>query len=346
MADEFKSILLEHIKTKRRNSTPRVNKSQLKSKSTLWLYPQAVENKYVRYQKQELMKPLEQIVKQHMLNYNDWKSESSIFEDSKIKLDVYTDEMKEFLKEMNLEMVDKFGTELEDNEDSSVYDELLIISAGVNLFNSKQWKKQTTKVLGYPFETDEHWWSDVQSQWADENYNLLRRYETDYISNVNEIVGRGVSNGTPFSEVAKQIQKANNTRLNKAKLLSRDQIGKLSGLITQRRQVESGINVYEWRTMKDEKVRGNPAGLYPNAIPTHWIMEGMICKWDDDSVYANPAIDIERDENNKIIKIHWQLRTADMATGIPGSEILCRCMGVTYWDVLVAEAESQLSEVV
>ena len=56
-----------------------------------------------------------------------------------------------------------------------------------------------------------------------------------------------------ISEVRYRVSKS------KAKLIARDQTGKLYGEINQARQDEAGITSYIWRTSMDERVRDEHA---------------------------------------------------------------------------------------
>ncbi len=44
----------------------------------------------------------------------------------------------------------------------------------------------------------------------------------------------------------------------RAKLLARDQVGKLNGRLTQRRQQDIGVEMYIWSTSRDERMRARP----------------------------------------------------------------------------------------
>ena len=95
-----------------------------------------------------------------------------------------------------------------------------------------------------------------------------------------------VRKGTRWEEVAKEIQRDLPDKLrNRAKLIARDQIGKLNGQLTKLRQRNIGVTHYIWRGMLDERER-----------QLHVDREGEKFAWD------NPPED-----------------------GHPGEAILCRC---------------------
>jgi uncharacterized protein with gpF-like domain len=103
---------------------------------------------------------------------------------------------------------------------------------------------------------------------------------------------------------------------NRAKLIARDQTSKLTGLVNQTRQQSIGIEAYIWRTVKDQRVVGNPGGKYPEgnkAHGDHHMMEGVWCKWDDPTVFS-------RDGGKT-----WIKRPAQAPKSSPGQDIQCRC---------------------
>jgi SPP1 gp7 family putative phage head morphogenesis protein len=79
---------------------------------------------------------------------------------------------------------------------------------------------------------------------------------------------------------------------NRAKLIARDQTSKLNSAINQARQQSVGIEEYIWRTSKDERVVGNPAGLYPDGNRKHnkhWQREGKKFKWSSPPPDGHPG---------------------------------------------------------
>ena len=60
-----------------------------------------------------------------------------------------------------------------------------------------------------------------------------------------------------------------------------DQIDRLDSQLNAKRQQSLGLKDYVWDTQKDERVRGNPNGLYPNARPSHYSRQGLIFSWNN-----------------------------------------------------------------
>ena len=138
------------------------------------------------------------------------------------------------------------------------------------------------------------------------NVSLIKSLPEEYLKQVETIVSNGVVNGLRYSEIEKQI--AGGAGTVNAKLANR--IKTINSQITLRRSEALGIKKGIWRTSEDERVRGNPNGKYPNAIPSHFRANG------------------KEFELSKGLKIdgEWIL---------PGIPINCRC---TYSPIINIEA--------
>lgn len=70
-----------------------------------------------------------------------------------------------------------------------------------------------------------------------------------------------------------------------------DQVHSLDTQLTQKRQQSLGFNEYIWETRRDERVRGNPNGLYPKAKPSHYARQGVVFNWDNPPENGHPGED-------------------------------------------------------
>lgn len=141
--------------------------------------------------------------------------------------------------------------------------------------------------------------------------------------------------GQPLPEgrsLQEQIQHLGGVSKNRAKLIARDQTSKMTGLLNKTRQESIGIDLYIWRTSKDQRVVGNPGGTYPEGGKihgNHYAMEGKLCKWGDPTVYSG--------DGGKT----WRKRHGDMPHAHPGEEIQCRCYAEPHVDIKRILAHSQ-----
>lgn len=196
-------------------------------------------------------------------------------------------------------------------------------------FNETQFQKFVEVALGEKLILTETYLQPLLKEWAATNYDLIKTMSDRYISKTNEIVKTAVAEGKIYSEVMADLRKAGVvTTKNHAKLVARDQIGKLNSTLTRQRQQEVGIDGYIWDTSADERVRGNPGGRYPKAVPSHYVMEGKRCSWEDPTVY--------QDSSGK-----WVPRPLNAPMVVPGIEIQCRCSAIPDMDEIWTEAANQ-----
>jgi len=69
----------------------------------------------------------------------------------------------------------------------------------------------------------------------------------------------------------------------RAVFIARDQYHKVKSDIDQAQQEEIGVEEYIWRNSRDQRVVGNPSGLYPEGNKMHgdhWSREGKKFRWD------------------------------------------------------------------
>jgi len=102
-----------------------------------------------------------------------------------------------------------------------------------------------------------------------------------------------VRNGLVTSAVAKTILNAVNTKFEsvdkRVNSFGSQQIDKLDNQLTSKRQQSLGLNQYVWDTRKDERVRGDPTGLYPNSKPSHYARQNDIYSWNNPPEGGHPG---------------------------------------------------------
>lgn len=198
------------------------------------------------------------------------------------------------------------------------YDTVLGIAEGFNKFNKKEWKAFLEIAIGAAFNEDEFWVAATLERWSREQVALITKASQDMKDAVARRVRNGVKNGRLNSEIEKLIYKEMpGISFRRARVIARDQSSKLTGELTHGRMEEAGLETYIWSTAADERVRGFKD---PNTTPSHWVMEGKRCRWDDYSVYY---------ENGE-----WVKRPDNAPLNHPGLEIMCRCIALPDWDEL------------
>jgi uncharacterized protein with gpF-like domain len=222
----------------------------------------------------------------------------------------------------------------ESKSGSPIYMGLGNIADSVFDFNDGQYEKGAKATLGVEFPVGEDWWPFARDIWANKNYGLIKdTLMKQYVGQVNDLTEKAVTAGWSVSHLTKQIRGLDDKiTKSKANFIARDQIGKLNGEITQRRMESVGLSMYIWETSGDERVRGNPEGKYPNANPSHWLMDGALCRWDDPTVYSQDGGKTWIDRPAGAVQLH------------PGFDYLCRCTATSYWDELVGEADAMIAQ--
>lgn len=158
----------------------------------------------------------------------------------------------------------------------------------------------------------------MQAAWVEKNTELIRLEERAR-QEVRAIIEAPIQEGVRVEEIRAQIQERMGVVQSRAELIARDQTLKVYGQIQEARQTDAGIEEYDWSTSDDERVRGNPSGVYPKSHGNHWKLEGTRQRWD------SPPIVDERTGRRE----H------------PGGDFQCRCAAIP---VLPTGEEAPISE--
>jgi uncharacterized protein with gpF-like domain len=197
--------------------------------------------------------------------------------------------------------------------------------------NSAFMQAEIKIVSGHEMQLDYSWWPETKALWEQENYKLITGLNEEYIKKLNSVVINGVQNGTPFETLVDQIKAVNDNMSDaRARLIARDQTGKLQGLISKAQQTSIGMTAYYFMTAHDEKTRGNPRGKYPRAI-SHWALDGMLCAWSNNSVYSDD------------LGVTWKQRPSSWIHLAPGMDIQCRCTAASSWSSYLQDIDRGLA---
>ena len=184
-------------------------------------------------------------------------------------------------------------------------------------FAAKDFEKVLEKGIHVNVPISAPWWDDMRNSWAEDNYTLITSNAKNYVSKINTLTEQAIVNGLSPMKLKDEIMKATESLSDKhCKLIARDQMGKLSGQITQAQMEEIGLELYVWSTAYDDRVRDS-----------HALMEGLLCRWDDASVCSY--------DNGKT----WVPRPSGAVDLHPGQDIQCRCAALAFYPELEAEVE-------
>lgn len=330
----FKEFLKQNIIQKRKFKVKR---------SSEWVYPIGIERQYSKFIKTIMkqftnitvseMKPLlKNWQQQNKKQLEDFRQDDAIDD-----LESINDEYRELQELIFVENIENLRVELG------------LTALAVGEFNKKQWHKVMKQSLGIVYDTFEVWEDPLVKQWVFENVNLIKGLTDDYIKQINQAVMTGFSQGQTAEGLAKELTKINKhfatgrrdillnkkgepilTKTGKPKfrrvqsrsdLIARDQIGKINGQYTRKRQTDVGVDKYIWVDAGDVRVR-----------TTHAVMSGKMCMWDDPSVYS--------EDKGKT----WLKRSSIGGVQLhPGQDYQCRCSAEAVWDDVVTESSKGIT---
>ena len=169
----------------------------------------------------------------------------------------------------------------------------------INSKNFKYFGQFAEKVAGINPIAHEPWLRAQMETFTRFNVSLIKSIPEEHLRRVESIISVGVQRGRLAKDIATDVAEKFDIPLNRAKLIARDQTAKFNSSLTRIRQTDLGISQYIWHTAGDERVRGNPDGLYPKADPSHWDRDGKVFDWN-----------------------------APPEDGHPGEPINCRCQAI------------------
>jgi SPP1 gp7 family putative phage head morphogenesis protein len=168
-------------------------------------------------------------------------------------------------------------------------------------YQRKQLQKQTRAALGADVFARDPKLTALFEMFAAENAALITNVSQTVVNDVSRLVTRGVSSGRLHRDLARDLRERVGFGEKRAKLIARDQVGKMYGATNAARQKELGVTHFFWRTSNDERVREEHADL-----------EGERFSYADG---GHP------DE------------------GMPGEPILCRCYAEPDFSDILAETD-------
>lgn len=88
-----------------------------------------------------------------------------------------------------------------------------------------------------------------------ENVSLIRSLTTTPLDEVERLIVRGFASGERHEVMAKEIAQRFDVARSRARLIARDQVGKLNAQIGRDANKALGLNQFRWRSVRDKAVR-------------------------------------------------------------------------------------------
>lgn len=147
------------------------------------------------------------------------------------------------------------------------------------------------------------------------NVSLIKTIPQRYFSDLEREVKEAVRKGSLSRDLKNKIKELSGNAENSARLIARDQIGKLEANLEEARQRKAGVKEYIWRTRQDSRVRSfaNTKGYSDHAR-----LEGTVHHWDNPpvTVFKGPRAGEKHPPSNDIQCRCWAQAIYDEITGV------------------------------
>ncbi len=256
---------------------------------------QRLANAYIRLLNKELKAELPQI----MLEYKRYRSDDT-------RMDAFRD-LARIVKDKLLQIVARFEKSA---EAFNLEQKIEKIARQAQNASVRDWKRIVKRTLGV--EILESYYNDafynaIVQKWVSDNVNKIKSIPQETLGNMEQILLEGYEGQKTIRTIAKELQDAYGMSRSKAKAIARDQMGTLSGQITEMQQRDAGITKYKWSSSNDERVRD-----------CHAEFNGHIFEWD------NPP------EEWYDTKSRGRVYTGKYFN--PGQSYGCRCVAIPVFD--------------
>lgn len=118
-----------------------------------------------------------------------------------------------------------------------------------------QLERQTKAALGADVFLSDRKLPAITEGFVAENVALIKSLPAQMYVDVEKAVSRALANATPHHKLAEELEERFKVSRDRARLIARDQIGKLYGQINAARQRDMGVTRFIWRTVHDQRVR-------------------------------------------------------------------------------------------
>lgn len=271
-------------------NTLQLTKKPKKPKKIIFKNPTAIEREYYNYIK-GIIKQFTNITNVYIKPMiSGWLNEVK-------RQDDYNSEI-----ENEMEYYEELQNEIFKEKKDDMKLELTLIMLLLLNFSEKEFTRIIKLLTNVKPPINTIWYDTIIADFINKNINLIKGLTDELRKKTYDTIYQGLSKRMTTEQIAGELSKLNKQFEGyRSRLIARDQVSKYYGDMEKLRQKDIGIDKYIWITERDEKVR-----------PKHASLDGMYCRWDNDSVYSDDG------EN-------WENRTGNMFIGIPGEDINCRC---------------------
>lgn len=128
-------------------------------------------------------------------------------------------------------------------------------AARTSSYQRIQLARQTKAALGIDLFAADAKVPAIAEAFVQANVSLITNLPQRIAGDVENMVTNAVQTGKLHGDLAEELETKFGFGEDRAKLIARDQVGKLYGQINASRQQELGVNRFTWQTVGDERVR-------------------------------------------------------------------------------------------
>lgn len=262
----------------------------LRRRGKRWLHPVAIERSYLNYLVQLIDDMEEAVVALLFGRLPQLHAAAEV----NLRVDDFVDDIEEIMQALLVNSGSIFG---ESEQVASG------IGTQISSFNDSQYRQIIQGTLGVnPLQNDPYLQTRLKA-FTRQNAILIKSLPANALKDIEGIASRGLTGGKTVNEIQGEIRRKFDTTRARARLIARDQTSKLNAQLTEVRQKRIGIKEYIWNDASDERVRDS-----------HSVLDGMICSWDDATIYRRPGT------------TEWLKRSSIGGyIGHPGTDFQCRC---------------------
>lgn len=118
--------------------------------------------------------------------------------------------------------------------------------------------------------------------WIAENVGLITNMNGEQVGKLETLFLRALRDGSRSAQIQTDVSAILRGSENRARLIARDQIGKLNGQLDRQKQTAAGLDSYVWRGALDERERKK-----------HVEREGNVYRWDRPPQGGHPGQDVQ-----------------------------------------------------
>lgn len=115
--------------------------------------------------------------------------------------------------------------------------------------------RQARSALGIDIFQREPRLEAIVPAFISENVALIKSVPNRFFDEVEKLAANAVRTGRRWEDLAKDIQERTGIAEDRARLIARDQVGKLVGQLADERHKDLGLTHFIWRTVRDDRVR-------------------------------------------------------------------------------------------